>query len=83
MDRAYNVILALSLIANGGLAGLIAGHVLSTPLGCQCGDDCDCGRRREIRDEGPFPTGWVVPEPGPMPGPVTPPKPPKPDGAKR
>ena len=72
MQRAYNAILALSLVLNGGLAGLIAGHMLSQSPACMC----DSGRRKIIRDEGPYPTGWVVPDPGP----AKPPKP-KPSGA--
>lgn len=73
MPHAYNVILALSLVANGGLAGLIAGHLLTQSPSCMCDSG---GRRKIIRDDGPFPTGWVVPDPGP----AKPPKP-KPSGA--
>lgn len=74
MQTTIRLLFALSLVVNGALAGLIAGHMLAEPVGCKCGEDCEC-RRKLMRDEGPFPTGWVVPEPGPV-------KPSKPSGAR-
>lgn len=62
-------VLYLSLIANGLMAGLIAGHILSS----QDDNTCRCQHRRRIGDEpidrGPFPTGWVVPDEIPRPRP--------------
>ena len=61
MPRLAYAILALSLVANGGMAGLIAGHLLTTKPVCQC------DRRPDRRDEGPYPTGWVTPDAAPKP----------------
>lgn len=63
------IIVCLSLIANGLMAGLIAGHILSA----KDNNVCRCEHRRRIGDEpidrGPFPTGWVVPDEMPKPKP--------------
>lgn len=56
MQRVIYAILALSLVVNGGMAGLIAGHLLAAPAACRCDN-----RWREP-DPGPYPTGWVVPD---------------------
>ena len=73
MQTAIRLLFALSLVLNGALGGLIAGHLLSGPAACSCGDDCAC--RKSSRDEGPFPTGWVAPDPGPV-------KPARPNGGR-
>lgn len=75
MHKVYDVILGLSLVANGLLGGLIAGHLATHHDACDCG--CDC--RKPRRDRGPYPTGWVVPDEAPEPEPVVPK--PKPNGA--
>lgn len=63
-------IVSVSLVLNGLLAGLIAGHLMAKaePVACRC----ECQKAAEI-DRGPFPTGWVVPEEAPA----------KPSGAAR
>lgn len=76
MQRILYVILALSLVANGGMAGLIAGHLLSGQAACRCGE------KPERRERGPFPTGWVTPDDAPEPDPIVPKPKPKPDGAR-
>lgn len=73
METMIRLLFAASLVVNGALGGLIAGRLLSEPAGCKCGDDCDC--RRRLLDDGPFPTGWVSPDPGPAPTPTPPPRP--------
>lgn len=69
MNTACRVLFFMSVLANGLLAGLIAGRLTSPPAACSC----DRTKAADV-DAGPFPTGWVVPEPGP---------PPKPTGGKR
>lgn len=55
-------IISLSLVLNGLLGGLIAGHLMTKAEPAVC--RCDCQRPDAERpiDRGPFPTGWVVPE---------------------
>lgn len=56
MNNAIKFLIVVSVAANGFMGGLIAGHVL-TGLDAK---PCDC--RRERKEDGPFPTGWVVPD---------------------
>lgn len=75
MNNIIKAIIILSVAANGFMGGLIAGHVVMQKGVCFC-KDCDC--RRERRDIGPFPTGWVVPDESPEVDPVPPKPKPKP-----
>lgn len=77
MSKVYDVVLGLSLVLNGAMVGLIAGHLATHHDACDCG--CDC--RKPKRDRGPYPTGWVVPDDTPEPEPVVPKPKPKPNGA--
>lgn len=58
-------IISVSLILNGLLGGLIAGHLMTKaePAVCRC--DRRRGDDERPLDRGPFPTGWVVPEESP------------------
>ena len=58
MQRLILAILGLSLVANGALAGLIAGNILAARPACTCDG---CGQASKV-DGGPYPTGWVVPD---------------------
>lgn len=68
MNTIMKAIVVLSVGANGFFGGLIAGHLMNQQGVCNC--------KRERREDGPFPTGWVVPEepqpakPKPSPGSV-------------
>lgn len=64
MRTVIGLLVAVSLFANGLLAGLLAGHMLAKGDACLCGPSCEC--RKRIRDDGPYPTGWVMPDPGPV-----------------
>lgn len=72
MNNVIKAIIVLSVAANGFMGGLIAGHVAQRGGACFC-KDCDC--KRERRDTGPFPTGWVVPDEQPDDQPKPKPKP--------
>lgn len=52
MNRALAGLLAVSLLVNGALAGLIAGHLLTDQGRCRCEE------KRPRR----YPTGWVPPD---------------------
>lgn len=60
-------IVSASLVMNGMLAGLIAGHLMTRadPAACRC--ECRKSGGERPRDRGPFPTGWVVPDVSPRP----------------
>lgn len=55
-------IVSASLVLNGALVGLIAGHLMTkaAPAVCRC--ECRKASGEKPVDRGPFPTGWVVPE---------------------
>lgn len=66
-------LVSVSLLLNGLLAGLIAGHLMAKaePAVCRC--ECSKPAAEKPLDRGPFPTGWVIPEETPQ----------KPSGAAR
>ncbi len=54
MTKALAGFLAVSILLNGAMAGLIAGHLL-TEQACRC----KCDEKRPPRR---FPTGWTLPD---------------------
>jgi|LakMenEpi03Aug12_release.lakeMendotaPanAssembly.Ray.scaffolds.fasta_scaffold512412_3 hypothetical protein len=58
MNTIIKAIIVLSVGVNGFLGGLIVGHYVR-----QADLDCCCDCKHPRRDEGPFPTGWVMPDP--------------------